>query len=386
MPRKKQKPREFSETESAEPESESMRAAPAEEEAISTEEPRISDDAEEVPSDSEASATEDDLLAEVRQSLIEQESREQEKQPTLWKRVSRGLKKSKKAGAQKAPPEEPQRPPEVEPVVPTQLEVKQDSDVGLSQLDELVDLLETSQDKPSAEIVEETPQKEVAEINLDELKKQAFQPRTDDEIAEELSEVRSIVLEGGEEVFVEVESKPQDAAGDRTEAFLNALRPYRTYIYFVIAFVGFIAVVISGLILFNVVRQYLPTTQPEVVADLPYPVGISLPGGINFNLNRGELVNGQWNPTGPEWLAGTEICRWVAIPWSLQMETVLRTLNSKDLIELSMSNNDQLTYHVYTVREVSVDELQELDTDTPCLHLVLAKADSETRWVLTALP
>jgi hypothetical protein len=51
-----------------------------------------------------------------------------------------------------------------------------------------------------------------------------------------------------------------------------------------------------------------------------------------------------------------------------------------------MSNNDRLTYYVYTVREVSVDELQELDTDTPCLHLVLAKADAETRWVLTAMP
>jgi hypothetical protein len=30
--------------------------------------------------------------------------------------------------------------------------------------------------------------------------------------------------------------------------------------------------------------------------------------------------------------------------------------------------------------------LQKLPSDSPCLLLVLAKADSETRWVLTAFP
>jgi hypothetical protein len=160
------------------------------------------------------------------------------------------------------------------------------------------------------------------------------------------------------------------------DAFL-VLRPYRD-IYFVIAPA---LRVILGLIERNNIA--VPVEQADT---LPYPVGISLPGGLNFNLNRGELDNGQWNPTGPEWLEGTEICRWVAIPWSLQMEAVIRTLNPDDPIEVTMSNNDRLTYHVYSVQEVSVDKLQELDTGTPCLQLVLAKADSDTRWVLTALP
>jgi len=32
------------------------------------------------------------------------------------------------------------------------------------------------------------------------------------------------------------------------------------------------------------------------------------------------------------------------------------------------------------------EELQKVDTNSPCLLLVLAEADSEKRWVLTALP
>ena len=98
------------------------------------------------------------------------------------------------------------------------------------------------------------------------------------------------------------------------------------------------------------------------------------------------LQDGEWNPRGPEWLQGTEVCRWVAIPWSRQLEAVIRTLNPDDQIELAMSNNDRLVYRVDSVNELSNEELQAVPTDSPCLLLLLAKADTETRWVLTALP
>jgi hypothetical protein len=113
---------------------------------------------------------------------------------------------------------------------------------------------------------------------------------------------------------------------------------------------------------------------------------VSLPGGWSFKLAKGSLVDGEWNPRGAEWLQGTEVCRWVALPWSRQLEAVVRTLNPKDPIELVMSNQDKLVYEVYSLRQMSAEEMQALDSNSPCLLIVLAEADTEKRWVLTALP
>ena len=393
MSRKKQKTKDISEIDSVESESELTESAQAEEQPGLGPKPQRSDPNPDLPSDSDAEPSKDELLEEVRRSLIEQETLEQQKQPTLWKRVSKRLKKSKKSDAGRAVPKEEQQPEQAELDISTPLPQPEEEPIPateLNQLDALVNLLETPPERTSVEVAEESSKKEVeaatAEVNLDELKKQVFQPRSEGDVAQELSEVRSIVLEGGEEVFVEVESKPQDSSQERMEAFQNALRPYRPYIYFLAAFLVFVAVVISGLILFRAVQQYLPARPVEEAPALPYPVGIYLPGGLDFTLNRGKVENGEWNPTGPEWLEGSEVCRWVAIPWSLQMEAVIRTLDAGDSLELIMSNNDRLTYRVYSVREVSVDKLPELDTDTPCLQLVLARSDSDVRWVLTAIP
>jgi hypothetical protein len=61
-------------------------------------------------------------------------------------------------------------------------------------------------------------------------------------------------------------------------------------------------------------------------------------------------------------------------------------LNPDDPIELQMSNNDVLTYKVYSIKQLSPDEMRELDSNTPCLLVVLPEEDAEKRWVLTALP
>ena len=122
------------------------------------------------------------------------------------------------------------------------------------------------------------------------------------------------------------------------------------------------------------------------VSNLPYPVAVSLPGGWSFNLGRGTLQDGKWEPNGAEWLEGTEVCRWISLPWSRQLEAVIRTLNPKDPIELVMSNNDKLIYGVYSVYEMTPEEIQKQDANSPCLLLILTGSDSETRWVLTALP
>jgi hypothetical protein len=169
------------------------------------------------------------------------------------------------------------------------------------------------------------------------------------------------------------------------QAFENALKPYGQYVNFMIAFLGIMLAVIAGAVMY---RFYVNSRPPEPVVEsnLPFPTSMVLPGGLNFNLRKGEIKNGEWNPTGPEWLTGTEVSRWVAIPWSAQMEAVVRTLTQEDTIELGMSNTDRLTYHVYSIQELTFEEMQALDQNSPSLLLVLAKQDSDKRWVVTAKP
>jgi hypothetical protein len=41
---------------------------------------------------------------------------------------------------------------------------------------------------------------------------------------------------------------------------------------------------------------------------------------------------------------------------------------------------------VYSIQELTLAEMQALDSSSPCLLLVLAKQDSDKRWVVNALP
>jgi hypothetical protein len=259
------------------------------------------------------------------------------------------------------------------------------------QIDDLIDLLEAENQQPAVEaneIVPEALPEPEPEIDFDKLKEEAFRPRSAEE-SQSASDVRSIALEGGEEVFVEVEAQTSDPMQERLSAFENALKPYRSYVYITIAFVGVVMAVLASLIIFNAYQRSRPEPVKEV-SNLPYPTAVSLPGGWSFNLGQGTLQDGSWNPSGAEWLEGTEVCRWVSLPWSRQLEAVVRTLNPKDPIELVMSNNDKLTYQVYSVYEMTLQEIQALDSNSPCLLLILTpsdtQADSGKRWVLTALP
>ena len=341
------------------------------------------------PANVEDEVSADDLLNDVRQSLIEDETvKEEKKSKKWWRRAAKGLQKDKKAETETPVEAETTSTPLNVPMDFTEEKTEDNKPKEyLDEIDELIDMLETEPNEvvaPESMLVEVPTEQEV-EVDIDELKKQAFKPRSENEEQESFTEVRSVALEDGEEVFVEVESKPQDPLEERLTALENALRPYRRYIYFGFAVLGVVMAVIASAVLFNIYRQSRPAV-PTQALNLPFPTSVSLPGGLNFNLGKGALKDGQWNPSGPEWLEGTEVCRWVAIPWSTQLEAVIRTLNPDDQIELGMSNNDRLVYKVYSIQQLSNAELQNLSSDSPCLLLVLAKADSETRWVLTALP
>lgn len=330
----------------------------------------------------------DDLLDDVRQSLIEDETvKDEKKSKKWWRRVAKGLQKDKQAETEPPKAETNSIPVNLSVDLTGGKEEKKETEEYLDEIDELIDMLETEANEAASpeSMKVEIPTEPEVEVDIDALKKQAFRPRSESEEPETFTEVRSVALEDSEEVFVEVQATPQDPLEERLVALENALKPYRRYIYFGFAFLGVVMAVIASAVLLNIYRQSRPAA-PTPILNLPYPTSMSLPGGLNFSLGKGTLKDGEWNPRGPEWLEGTEICRWVAIPWSTQLEAVIRTLNPDDPIELVMSNNDRLTYKVYSVQQLSNEEMQNLPSDSPCLLLVLAKADSETRWVLTALP
>jgi hypothetical protein len=331
--------------------------------------------------------TPDDLLDDVRRALIEEdETAETQKQSKWWRRIGRGSAKLEPDVEEPKVVEEIDLPIAMEAEI-DELKEELETEEQLEQIDDLIDLLEDAPvTETPAPVVVETPVEPDKVVDIEELKKQAFQSRTTD-AGETLSEVRSIALEGEEEVFVEVESKPQDPFDERLKAVENAFKPYRRYINFALAFLGVVMAVIAGLIIYSVYQQSRP--EPLVVEEstLPFPTAVSLPGGWSFNLGKGSLNNsGRWQPKGAEWLEGTEVCRWVSLPWNRQLEAVVRTLNADDPIELGMSNSDKLVYKVYSIQQMSPEEMQKLDSNKPCLLIMLADENAEQRWVLTALP
>ena len=341
---------------------------------------------EQISADTENEPSSDDLLEDVRRSLLEEETDKNKKGTKWWRRLGR---------KQKSVESEPSSPVvEIDlPATSMQTDLIEDqtqspeSEEYEDEINDLIDMLEAespeSNDETSAvaAAADILPEPE-PEIDFEQLKEQAFRPRTADDVE---SDVRSIALEGGEEVFVEVESRPSDTFKERREAFENALKPYRNFIYVTLAVFGVVMAVILSFLIFNAYQQSRPQPVKEV-SNLPYPVAVSLPGGWSFNLGRGSVEAGQWEPSGAEWLEGTEVCRWVSLPWSRQLEAVLRTLNPNDPIELVMSNNDKLIYGVYSIDEMTIEDIQKVDSNTPCLLLILTGADSETRWVLNARP
>jgi hypothetical protein len=118
------------------------------------------------------------------------------------------------------------------------------------------------------------------------------------------------------------------------------------------------------------------------MADRIYPTGIKLTGGWFIYLQKGELKEGQWNPQSSEWLAGTEVRRLIAIPWTKQSEAVIRSMQPGDPIELFMSNNDILEYKVDSVEKLPRNQTDVMTGKTPSLAVILYQQDAPDRWVV----
>jgi len=125
----------------------------------------------------------------------------------------------------------------------------------------------------------------------------------------------------------------------------------------------------------------LPTRQPVTEV---YPVGMKLPGGWYFDIQKSYMENGVWKPQAAEWLEGSSLRRVIAIPWNEQTEAVVRTFTKGDKIQLYLSNNDLVAYQVTEVKQVSVNDTEILSSVKPSLLIILYQAKTETRWVVIA--
>jgi hypothetical protein len=187
---------------------------------------------------------------------------------------------------------------------------------------------------------------------------------------------------------------PQEPKGNAVNIFvqktiryiedLSPLQKISLAVLFIVD-VGFVALLAVILILSNmpvVAVQPTATPAPTAFINTPFPTQVILPGGWTFNLTPVTLREGLWANQGAEWLQGSEITKWVALPWNKQLEAVVVTFGPDDQIDLVMSNLDRLKYKVESVQEVPVEKVLELNRSTPSLVLILANKDSDTRVVV----
>jgi hypothetical protein len=128
-----------------------------------------------------------------------------------------------------------------------------------------------------------------------------------------------------------------------------------------------------------------PTVAPTPTFDaVPIPNSLSLPGGWIFPLSIGDVgPGGTWNPSRPEWLRTTVVCRWVSLPWTEQLEAVAQTFKANDEIQLSMSNYDNIVYQVQSRERVAAKDVGRLCPEGPGLLLILTKDGTDERLVIT---
>ena len=344
----------------------------------------------------------DDLLADVRQSLLKEEE-EIEEPKGFFARI-----KNKFSKTPEPEPEEDEPPVrldnEIEPqedlremvLEPKREKKKSSSKIKeeekaiqefFSDLEALADV--TLEDVPSlTSPAEDVPvEKARTEEKTKKIPRLPVKTVAEDEI--DFDAVREMALQEYDETKIEPEERKQPLQ-EEVRRTIRDLKPFERFLLIAAGVLTVGVLLVSGIYLI-VGSISVPTPAPTATIDLGnmvYPTRLSLPGGWAFDLGEGQVNNGEWTPQGAEWLVGTEISRWVALPWSLQLEAVLRTLKSGDQIELQMSNFDVLTFNVYSIQQMTMEELLSSDAKTPSLLVVLyndQEADG-TFWVVKALP
>jgi len=358
----------------------------------------------------------EDLLDDIRQELISESQVEEE--PGFFQRIRGRFSKTSKPKLDKS---ETQPEAEGEAVIPeaeVQGEVPEDTvepkpkkkiragskeeekaiQEFFSDLEAMADLDFDAELTVPEEVLEVEPDLLVTDFDLEV----EFEPETEPEVeaqplvspeepegVEEVDfdEVRQIALEEYDGAAVEPEVEVP--IREQVRSTVRDLRPVERALLIIFGVLAIGTLVFAGgYIIFSSVAIPTPVPTATVEPNTIYPIRLELPGGWQFDLSRGRVVDGEWNPRSAEWLEGTEISRWIALPGSLQLEAVLRTLNSGDEIKLTMSNFETLEYKVYSLYELTMEQIQAQNSNTPELLIILfsTEGESDTHWVVTARP
>ena len=269
-----------------------------------------------------------------------------------------------------------------------EIEGEQDAELGIDlalineELDEELAESDTHLEDNLAEEEDDDDEQEI-ELEAEDEVSDASKPRLSVASEEDVDNLRGIALEDYTEEPIVAINEGQEARREFLETSIGKKRLYG---------IAFLVLISVGFLIFMGIRStgglQLSTARPTDTPDpnVPVPVNVELPGGWSFNLKKGHLnAEGKWDPFGAEWLVGTEICRWVALPYSTQLEAVIRTLHAGDPINIRMSNLDVLTYYVQSRKEVDPNQAEELNLEVPSLLLILSEEDSDQKWVLTAV-
>jgi hypothetical protein len=381
--------------------------------------PALETPAPEAPAEAEqAPSTPEDALAEIRRSLREEETKEKTGLAGVTDRLRKRLFGRKRKAPAEESSEAPSRLDELGiPEAPSAAEAPaseapqegetvaeggeaRPSEPGDGRFSSLVRKKLTSPLELEGKVEPEAPEPApIEEIEAPPLPSEAEEAepvaparsiltslRADEESDQEVSTIRQEALEDYVMEPAEAEDEGHTSLAGRLRRSWRYMRPLeRNLLIGALMIVGLAVLLGSGFLVVQSLPKPVPTATPTT-SITPIPISISLPGGWVFPLRTGFVVDGKWNPQGAEWLIGTEVCRWVSLPWNVQLEAVLRTLTGDDEIRLSMSNYDTLVYKVQSIQQVPASEISKLSLNTPSLLVILSKQDSPTRWVVTAKP
>jgi hypothetical protein len=350
----------------------------------------------------------EELFAEIRQSLKE-EDETKAKKPGFGERLKGWFRRSSKkkaevlvtetadaleipesrsaVGAASAEIESmPAIPPELESLSSLAVEKEKEEMPAPAEKIEPPSAQENVQEREPFKVEEESKAEDVPEARITS-RELLSKAREGEEAEGKYTEIRDVALQEYGETSVEPTAEEPFSLRKSMRHAWRDLRPLEKRILLGAAILIVVFLMFAGgyFVFSSLPARPAPTATPTA-SNEPFPLSISLPGGWTFPLNRGYVVNGKWNPLGPEWLQGTDVCRWVALPYSVQLEAVLRTLKLDDQIGLTMSNYDYLVFKTKSIQQVPVDQVNQLDSQTPCLLVILANDKSDTRWVVAATP
>ncbi len=152
-----------------------------------------------------------------------------------------------------------------------------------------------------------------------------------------------------------------------------------------LAVVGLVAI---PFVIVRTIQASIKANLPRVYVDpsIPIPASIVLPDGEEFELAIGHPSDNLKLPESPEWLAGTEVPRWLVIPRTRKLLQAAQDFETGDIIKLVMSNGESLEYKFQSMQQVTAVDLPAYHAKTAHLLIVLGQARGDTRLVIIASP